>query len=251
MGKTQQRLTNGFVSLLVIYALSCSCAALYFNWEYARENGFAKWFLLGEIVPTARSIIWPYFAFSSGSRGTTANATVPPVSPAPSSVTQPGPGLDYSELSKLSVELHNAMESGLRPDGETRIREILKGHVAREGSYLSKSWFEQQFGGIRDLAEYKYQLGQSAILSWDSERYSVTPEFAELRSKVFNIVPGPQLSEDTQMLEAAVRHDTTTSDNEGHSYGFDREHLVSGTNHRGKQRQGLEHAMSVVLEFVR
>src|ERR1035438_1388994 len=64
----------------------------------------------------------------------------------------------------ISVELHNAMESGLRPDGETRIREILKGYVAREGSYLSKSWFEQQFGGIRNLAEYKYQLGQSAIL---------------------------------------------------------------------------------------
>jgi hypothetical protein len=36
----------------------------YFNWLYAKEHGFTKWLLLGEIVPTAQALAWPYYAFS-------------------------------------------------------------------------------------------------------------------------------------------------------------------------------------------
>lgn len=35
----------------------------WFNYNYARENGFGKWLLLGEIVPTAKAIVWPYYAY--------------------------------------------------------------------------------------------------------------------------------------------------------------------------------------------
>jgi hypothetical protein len=41
----------------------------YYNWEYARENGFVKWLLLGEIVPTFKALGWPYFIFSARSGG--------------------------------------------------------------------------------------------------------------------------------------------------------------------------------------
>lgn len=35
----------------------------YYNWQYAKENGFVSWFLLGEIVPTMKAMAWPYFVF--------------------------------------------------------------------------------------------------------------------------------------------------------------------------------------------
>ena len=55
MGRTQQGLVNAFITIIFLYFVSCSFAALYFNWEYARENGFAKWILFGEF---ARDELW-------------------------------------------------------------------------------------------------------------------------------------------------------------------------------------------------
>ena len=51
--------------LFALYMLGASVAVLNFNWRYARDHGFVKWILLGEIVPTAKAFIWPYFAFFS------------------------------------------------------------------------------------------------------------------------------------------------------------------------------------------
>jgi hypothetical protein len=244
MGKTRQVLVNTFATIVVFYLVSCSFAALYFNWKYARDNGFVKWILLGEFVPTAKSLVWPYFALAPGPPSSSNTAIS-------ASGVEPAAGLNDSEMSQLFAELRIAMETNLTPDGSNRIREILKGYVTRKGNYLSKSWFKEKFEGLRNLVEYKYELGRSVVLSWDSSQYSVTPEFTALRRTVSDLVPGPQLSEDTQMLEAAARHDTVITDSEGHKYYFDRDHLVSGMNHRDKQRLGLGQVLEIVNEFVR
>ncbi len=49
-------------NILSMYMMTVFFAGAYFNWQYANENGFVKWLLLGEIVPTAKAIVWPYFA---------------------------------------------------------------------------------------------------------------------------------------------------------------------------------------------
>lgn len=36
----------------------------YYNWNYAKSHGFAKWLLLGEVISTSKAIVWPYFYFS-------------------------------------------------------------------------------------------------------------------------------------------------------------------------------------------
>lgn len=37
----------------------------YYNWQYAKKNGFIKWLILGEVVATIKSTVWPYFMFFS------------------------------------------------------------------------------------------------------------------------------------------------------------------------------------------
>ncbi len=44
-----------------VYFIGLIISAVFFNWQYAQENGFFKWLLLGEIVPTIQSTIWPYY----------------------------------------------------------------------------------------------------------------------------------------------------------------------------------------------
>jgi hypothetical protein len=49
--------------LVGIYFLVFAIATPYFNWQYATEHGFIKWFLLGQFVPTIQAAVWPYYAY--------------------------------------------------------------------------------------------------------------------------------------------------------------------------------------------
>jgi hypothetical protein len=62
-GSTQPSLAPVWRLVWLIYILGCGVSFLYFNWSYAQQNGFTKWLLLGEIVPTAKAAIWPYLSY--------------------------------------------------------------------------------------------------------------------------------------------------------------------------------------------
>lgn len=56
-----------FLSLILsVYIATVGLAATYYNWEYARTHGFLPWVFFGEMVPTAKALVWPYFAFHKG-----------------------------------------------------------------------------------------------------------------------------------------------------------------------------------------
>src|SRR5579862_6665745 len=50
------------VNVFGVYMITVGFAGIYFNWQFARTNGFVSWVLLGEVVPTAKAVVWPYFA---------------------------------------------------------------------------------------------------------------------------------------------------------------------------------------------
>lgn len=56
-------LTKFLTVLIGIYVVGMMISVPYLNWQYAKQNGFVKWILLGEIVPTLQSAIWPYYVF--------------------------------------------------------------------------------------------------------------------------------------------------------------------------------------------
>ncbi len=47
------------------YSMGVMGSALYFNWQYARDYGFVKWVFFGEIIASAKAIVWPYYVFST------------------------------------------------------------------------------------------------------------------------------------------------------------------------------------------
>ena len=46
------------------YGMGVMGSVTYFNWQYAKDNGFVKWLFLGQIIPTAKGIVWPYYLFN-------------------------------------------------------------------------------------------------------------------------------------------------------------------------------------------
>jgi hypothetical protein len=63
-----QHIAFVLTAVCYLYGLSVMFAVPYYNWQYARENGFAKWLLWGEIVPTLKGSAWPYYAFQHQSK---------------------------------------------------------------------------------------------------------------------------------------------------------------------------------------
>lgn len=49
--------------LLMIYVLPLIYQVPYQNWRFARENGFLRWVLFGEVVATAKALVWPISLF--------------------------------------------------------------------------------------------------------------------------------------------------------------------------------------------
>jgi hypothetical protein len=63
MSEDQLKNHSFFGGLLIVYQLSVVLFALYFNYLYARENGFIQWIFFGEIIATLKALIWPVFIF--------------------------------------------------------------------------------------------------------------------------------------------------------------------------------------------
>src|SRR6266481_4109866 len=69
----KQTFRNIGLAVFYIYFLSTILAAAYFNWAYFNEHGFMRWLVFGDVIATAKSVIWPYYAvvgFGSGRRST-------------------------------------------------------------------------------------------------------------------------------------------------------------------------------------
>lgn len=47
--------------LIGIHGIGVAISFLFFSYQYAREHGFLRWLLLGEIIPILKSIVWEVF----------------------------------------------------------------------------------------------------------------------------------------------------------------------------------------------
>jgi len=63
-----KKVKNILIIILILYSYSLFIFIPYFNYNYAVNNGFTKWLLLGEVVSTGKAIIWPYFIFSADNK---------------------------------------------------------------------------------------------------------------------------------------------------------------------------------------
>lgn len=54
---------NIFAFIMAAYGISVIFFMFYFNWLYAKTNGFIAWLFFGEIIATFKAILWPVFVF--------------------------------------------------------------------------------------------------------------------------------------------------------------------------------------------
>ena len=53
---------SGIALIVNLYVITLMVSIPYYNWQYAGEHSFRDWLIWGEIAPTAKAFVWPYFA---------------------------------------------------------------------------------------------------------------------------------------------------------------------------------------------
>ncbi len=103
MESTPERNIKGvfFSIVFTIYLIGLILATPYFNYQFIKSNSFISWLFLGEIAPTIKAALWPYYLYMSASDGLEKKTTT--LEPADSSVSTNGQ-LEYVNNSSWAKE---------------------------------------------------------------------------------------------------------------------------------------------------
>lgn len=131
--------------MVSLYGFSLFAMVPYYNWRYANEHGFVKWLFFGEVIATAKSVIWPYFVFIA-----------PPKSSAISSneryYTNSKKACD--EAMKIIVKAGDV--SRLASDDKPKVVNLLEIAIA-EADKLSLEYLQQVHPKFPEIYEQNYK----------------------------------------------------------------------------------------------
>jgi hypothetical protein len=147
-----------------VYLLSCGIATIYFNY-LSREQGFFHWLLFGEVAPTLKGLIWPYYAYVdwAGSANTQGRLNTNELDRFASIAR----GLSLAHPEVTQADLANA-------------RSILTDYTKRTGHQLTRATFQAQVRwSVLDI-EWKAELTASMISSWDKQLPTKSDRLMEL-----------------------------------------------------------------------
>jgi hypothetical protein len=243
--RAKKALSNLGLAVFCSYMLTVSCAAVYFNWKYAHQNGFGTWLFFGQVVPSLKALVWPYFAVVQ-------DATPSSLEDArPVATADVGPPLNDEQLQRLAVVSKRLLSSAPQDSDVREVRSVLNDYERRTGTRLSKVQFEHEVGTVRLVLEYKCELGESALISWDRERRVTTPAFERLRNQITDLIPGDQIQEDSRLIDVASRRQSFIDTADGKRFEFSRDAIAGGLEKRRQQVQSFAKLTNSVADLLR
>jgi len=63
MNEQQQSTKDVGEVIAIVYGIGSMIAFMYFSWQFAQQNGFLAWLLLGMLVPAIKAAVWPIWFF--------------------------------------------------------------------------------------------------------------------------------------------------------------------------------------------
>ena len=218
------------VAALYFFVASIIFVPLY-NWRYARENGVVKWVLLGEIVATAKAIIWPYYVFADK----------------PKTDENDYPKLTANEIDTTSKIFSKAMVEVLTESDIVALKRFLKEYNDRTGTKIKKTDVEALTKTLEITNEYYYELGQSLLNSWDTKSKFTTRNFDKVLSlvKEYEVRKPEKIKMDLRCLDAAAGNQNYVQNGEGSKFEFGRELILQKLRENEISRNNFERIKKV------
>ena len=120
--------------------------------------------LFGEIVATAKAVIWPYYVFAVS----------------PTAVSNEYPKLTANEIDVFSKIISKAQTEELSDTDIAALKNMLREYNKRTGTKMKKADVDAFTKEMEITNEYYYELGQSLLASWDSKSRFTTGNFDKM-----------------------------------------------------------------------
>jgi hypothetical protein len=144
-----QKILSYMISLYFITAVFIFTP--YYNWNYAKTHGFARWLFFGEVVATAKSFVWPYYIFSSHAN--------PHDSPDQSHFSNSKKAYDEA----LGIVNDVGDVTKLPTDVKAKVAGLLRLAVA-EANQVQPLYLQEAHPDYPNMYETKYKNGMSVML---------------------------------------------------------------------------------------
>lgn len=232
------RVVRGILEYAVIAYIGIASVVFvpYFNWQAAREMGFVSWLFAGELVPTMKAAVWPYFLLRHDPRA---------------SPSKPQPPFNAVEMARYSKVLSKATEEPLGSADLDELRSVIQDYVKRTGNAPRTDEMKVAASAMAIAAEYQSELGKCLLYSWDNRQLFITARLETLREAMKGGRSEQTLKNDLTQLHAAAGRDGYWTDDEGNSYSLTREDIVAGLAKLEVQNSNWERIQQVLKQAVR
>jgi len=228
------------MGILTLYGFSVLIMAPYYNWQYARNNGVIDWILFGEILATAKAVVWPYFVLFDNPRAGKIDASV-----------NGYPDLTTEETAVLSKITAKAMAEELTESDINDLKNAYKSYEIRTGSKIPKSDIDKMMKVMELMLNYNEELNKSALISWDRNSVYMTDDFqTALKIVEFNELRKPALvKSDITVLGAAAEHRNYFEDIKGDKFELSRESILNNLHTIDVSRSNFKKMQSAMHEY--
>lgn len=196
----------------------------YYNYKYARDNGFVKWLFLGEVVPTLQAIAWPYFLLQDR---TEAHGPDERTS-ARKDDTLPWPEPTDSEKEKFKHIWIKAKSEPLTEEDLSDYKKSMIEYSNRVGrKFVAKD--ADLFTNVLDiLYSYRNEYGKSMLASIDKKEPIMTHEYESAVKTLLEtgLMNRQTVEEEKEAIKSAAKQ-TIHTDSEGiKHYPPNKEHVL-------------------------
>jgi len=225
MSRSSEIVGKIFTGIVIVYFVIAGLIFVpYYNWQYAKENGFVKWLFLGELVPTLKATVWPYFLYKQvydeqGSGHGTSKQNVD---------LTPWPDPTDVERERINNIWTKAMTEPLTADDLDNYKIVMKDYSKRVNRNITAK-DAHMFTDLFDVIyTFRYEYGKSLLASIDNKDPILTNAYEEATKFLLEarIIDRKTIEEQKENIKSAAKQAILTDSEGVKHYPTTREHVL-------------------------
>lgn len=169
-----------------VYILPMIFFVPYYNWQYANDNGFVKWILLGEVVATGEGIIWPYYIIASKQTESNIDHLKESIEYSNEATRLDNQGQSFSSPTETEMKKYIDLKRKALEEGKLVDVEKLNNDHPNFGNHFRNEYLKglQLLVDCYDKQQNQYIIQAQILLDNWSDWYSANLENIKARNKI-------------------------------------------------------------------
>lgn len=237
------------VVFCIYFAIAGFIFTPYYNWQYAKDHGFVNWIFLGEVVPTLKAMVWPYFLAVNINNRTEDNKKIRESN----NESKPWPDITESEKERIGHIWIKAKSELLTKEDLVEYKNVMieySNRVGRKFVVKDVNYFTSVFDM---LYEYRNEFGKSMLNSIEKREPTFTHEYESVKNKLLEagVISKTMVDEEKEMLIAAAKQIVQKDSGGIKHYPPTKDHVIEVMNKNNILKQNINEVKKVHYDMAK